>query len=198
MSCLYVYRLTSNTGFAPCTQDGLLSLTCCKPAIRRVTGRLLTTGETDSAWILGIVGTTLDRYEVGRWLYAAKVTKAVPFIEYFTDPKYQNRTDCIYKIENPEAYTPGDHSRLKFSHNGLNSHHLKPEEWDHDWGVTPKGRSKECYALLSTHYHWFSDDDPNPLGEKYSAYFCKGRPTGVYEASEEFCADIDRLIAKGT
>lgn len=30
MTCLYIYRLTDDTGFAPCVENGLLSLACCK------------------------------------------------------------------------------------------------------------------------------------------------------------------------
>ncbi len=30
MTCLYVYRLTDDSGFAPCVENDLLSLACCK------------------------------------------------------------------------------------------------------------------------------------------------------------------------
>ena len=30
MTYLYTYRLSSDTGLAPCVEDGLLSLACCK------------------------------------------------------------------------------------------------------------------------------------------------------------------------
>ena len=30
MTYLYIYRLTSDTGLAPCVDNGLLSLACCK------------------------------------------------------------------------------------------------------------------------------------------------------------------------
>jgi len=199
MNRLYVYRLTANVGFAPCTQDGLLTLACCKPVIRRVGGRMLRAGEIDSLWLLGIGGVNLKNGEANRWLYAAKVTEAVPFSEYFTDPKYQNRKDCIYRIENPEACACGDPSLLRYAHNGKMDgdvmYHQNPKGWDRDWGVTSKGRSKECYALTSTQFHWFSEEEAHRLMAKYPGYACDGVGHRRYEATPEFIADIEGFIA---
>ena len=77
MTCLYIYRLTDDAGFAPCAENGLLSLACCKGGqIRK--GKVINTGlrhrigthreanyETDDVYILGI-------YK-NKMLYLAKV-----------------------------------------------------------------------------------------------------------------------------
>ena len=199
MNRLYVYRLVTNSGFAPCSQDGLFSLACCKPMIRRTVGRMLIAGEANAVWLLGIGGSGLKKGEANRWLYAAKITQAVPFSEYFTDPKYQDRTDCIYRIENLEACACGDQSLLRYAHNGKKDgdiiHHPDPNQWNRDWGVTGTGRSNECYALLSTHFRWFSEVEAHLMMPKYPAYACNGRGHRVYEATNEFIATLDSLIA---
>jgi hypothetical protein len=38
MPKIYIYKLTSDDGGAPCVRDGILSLAICKPWIRSVAG----------------------------------------------------------------------------------------------------------------------------------------------------------------
>lgn len=105
MTCLYIYRLTDDAGFAPCAENGLLSLACCKGGqIRK--GKVINTGlrhrigthreanyETDDVYILGI-------YK-NKMLYLAKVTNVVTMEEYF-DGMSKGRTDDIYSLVNGE------------------------------------------------------------------------------------------------
>ncbi len=103
MTCVYVYRLTSDTGLAPCAEDGLLSLAVCKGGQMRG-NKIVNTGlrywvgskkdvdyTKDDVYILG----TFEN----RLLYLAKVTKVVTMMEYF-DGISKGRTDDIYSVVN--------------------------------------------------------------------------------------------------
>ena len=103
MVCVYVYRLTSDTGLAPCAEDGLLSLAVCKGGQMRG-NKIVNTGlrywvgskkdvdyTKDDVYILG----TFEN----RLLYLAKVTKVVTMMEYF-DGISKGRTDDIYSVIN--------------------------------------------------------------------------------------------------
>lgn len=199
MNHLYIYRLTANVGFAPCYDDDFLTLACCKPKIRYDVGKKLRSGELNSAWLLGIGGVNLKNGEANRWLYAAKVTEVIPYGKYFTDPKYQERKDCIYTIENPEDIALGDASLLRYKRNdkmdGNVKHHPKPKDWDVDWGVPDKKRSKECYVLASTQFHRFTEEEAHRLMAKHPDYTHYGRNhRKPFEPSPEFIADMEALF----
>ena len=101
MICLYIYRMTDDSGFAPCVEKGLLSLTCCKGGQIR-NGKVVNTGlrhrigihreanyATDDVYILGV-------YK-NKMLYFAKVTNVVMMEEYFGGMS-KGRTDDIYSL----------------------------------------------------------------------------------------------------
>ncbi len=102
MVYLFVYRVASDTGFAPCAEKGLLSLACCKGGQIR-NGKVIHTGlryrigakkdgvdySKDEVYILG---TYHDKM-----LYLAKVTDVVTMEEYFCG-RAKGRTDDIYKM----------------------------------------------------------------------------------------------------
>lgn len=100
--------MTSDTGLAPCVDDGLLSLACCKGGQIR-NGKCCKTGlrywigskkkcdyETDDVCILGTYHDKL--------LYLARITKVLPMTEYYKN-KSKGRTDNIYflKMANSSA-----------------------------------------------------------------------------------------------
>jgi len=113
---IYVYRLTADTGCAPCIFDlerkptGVLTLACCKGGQIRNKGKAdekgIKTGlrhtigkEYQEAikrgeaiiYLLGIYNNTL--------LYFAQITKIITMAEYFApNSKYKDRRDCIYEI----------------------------------------------------------------------------------------------------
>lgn len=106
MTYLYMYRLTSDTGLAPCVDNGLLSLACCKGGqIRK--GKPIHTGlryrigskrdgadcKTDNVYLLGMIK--------GKFLYLARITDIVTMTEYF-DTMAFGRTDRIYSLVNGE------------------------------------------------------------------------------------------------
>lgn len=100
---LYVYRMTNDTGLAPCVKDGILSLACCKGG-RICSDKIINTGlrywigskhngvdyTRDKVYISG----TLD----GKMVYLARVTSVVTMEEYYSRMS-QGRTDDIYDVK---------------------------------------------------------------------------------------------------
>ena len=101
---VFLYRLSSDTGFAPCVQEGLLTLSCCKGGQIR-NNKPCNTGlrywigskrngidyETDSVFVLGT-------YQ-NKFLYLAKIQEVVTMEQYF-DSKGPKRFDQIYSLKN--------------------------------------------------------------------------------------------------
>lgn len=81
---LFVYKLSSDTGAAPCVHDGVLTLAICKPMIRSSAqvGDLL----------FGFAADSLS--PDNRLIYIARVTAIEE--EYYNDPDYAGRPDRIY------------------------------------------------------------------------------------------------------
>lgn len=98
---IYAYRLSSDTGMAPCVKNGLLSLAVCKGGqIRKGTAvntglrHLIGSGWEKSTSDVYVLGTYHDRF-----LYIARVTDVVTMEEYFQDIS-KGRTDDIYEFKN--------------------------------------------------------------------------------------------------
>ena len=101
MTYLYIYRLSTDKGLAPCVQDGLLSLACCKggrcngvsTGIRYWIGSKLdgTDYSVDDIYLLGLYRS--------KFLYLAKVTDVVTMTEYYQKMS-KDRADDIYSLEN--------------------------------------------------------------------------------------------------
>lgn len=101
MTYLYIYRMTDDTGFAPCLKNGLLTLACCKGGQIR-DGKVIHTGlryrigsgkaadySSDDVYILGTYGNKL--------LYLAKVTRVTTMEEYYSALS-EGRLDDIYSM----------------------------------------------------------------------------------------------------
>lgn len=96
----YLYKLTSDRGGAPCAplpgegEDPLLTLSICKPAIRR-------TAQTGDR-VIGLTSQALaasDGYPLHSVLYAAVVDHAVDAREYYARRSvFRHRPDCIYRF----------------------------------------------------------------------------------------------------
>jgi hypothetical protein len=93
----YIYKLTSDRGGAPCAPSPtfgspLLTLSICKPAIRR-------TAQPGDR-IVGITSRTLaerEGYPLNAVIYAAIVSSAVDSREYYAPRgEFRSRPDCIY------------------------------------------------------------------------------------------------------
>lgn len=83
---IYSYKLTTDNGSAPCADNGLLSLTICKPMIRKKCKL--------NDYVIGISSKNMklgDKYKI---IYIAKITKIITIKDYYK--KYPKRKDCIY------------------------------------------------------------------------------------------------------
>ena len=96
---LYTYIITVDDGRSPCYTDGIFSLACCKPQIRR---KILADkiaqeerGEVPApVWIAGI---RRDKSEKrARVVYIAKVDEVLELQDYYDRKEYLNRADCHY------------------------------------------------------------------------------------------------------
>ena len=81
---IYCYKLTTDSGGAPCVDGGqLLSLAICKPMIRQTCSQ--------GSYIIGFGGKGLRE----RLLYVAKITGIAE--NYYRSRKYAGRGDQIYR-----------------------------------------------------------------------------------------------------
>jgi len=99
MIYVFMYRLTNDTGFAPCVDNNLLSLACCKGGQMRGE-KVINTGlrhrigvkresdySVDDVYVLGTYS--------NKFLYLAKITDVVTMEEYYSGVS-KGRTDDIY------------------------------------------------------------------------------------------------------
>jgi hypothetical protein len=85
MSRIWRYVLATDAGMAPCIDNGILTLTCCKPRIRRNTQ----TGD----WIIGFEPKRLG----GKVAYAGQVSRVLSLGDY--ELEYRGRADAIYRLD---------------------------------------------------------------------------------------------------
>ncbi len=142
----YVYKLTSDRGGAPCAtsprsgESPLLTLSICKPAIRRTAQR----GDR----ILGITSHSLalsDGYPLNAVIYAAIVEDAVDAREYYAARSpFRSRPDCIYRFHRLNG---------TIEHTGRTPLHADPAYRSRDIGQYPF--YKNGRTLLSREFRYF-------------------------------------------
>lgn len=160
-----MYRLTNDTGLAPCVKNGLLSLSCCKGGKKRGetvinTGLRYRIGSkresdytVDDVYILGIFS--------NKFLYLAKITDVVTMEEYYSDMS-KGRTDDIFDIVNGEL---------------VRNKHLKKENVHTDPDRITKDLAGR-YVLLSDNYIYLGKDAVfDDLIAEYNPHF---QETKVY------------------
>lgn len=86
---LFVYKCVVDNGGAPCVEDGLLTLTICKPYIR-------STADKDD--VVFAFGSNNDRVP-NRLIYIAKINERMQTAAYFKEARFSRRADCIYKFQ---------------------------------------------------------------------------------------------------
>lgn len=109
---IFAYRLTSDTGFAPCVDNNILTLSCCKGGrklSKKLNGKIVSTGlryriggyakahPNDEMYLMGIYKNKL--------LYYAKITKVITMEEYYSTKmkkKYGKRKDHIFDYNGKE------------------------------------------------------------------------------------------------
>jgi hypothetical protein len=126
---IYVYKLVADNGGAPCVWRGLLSLAICKPKIRKAAQK--------HSLIFGFGGKS--RYGE-RLIYVAKVTAKPEAGDYYYNPKYASRPDCIYHK------VAGEARRKRTAR-----YHNKTDERKKDVGLN----FENAFVLLSEDFRYF-------------------------------------------
>lgn len=142
---IYVYKCVNDDGTAPCVDDGLFSLTICKPAIRR-------TAE-EGNFIFAFRGNNQE--PPNGLVYIAEVAERIPDGRYFTLRKYRSRQDCIYRFRGSGELV---HRRDKPAHSA-HDHRFN------DVGQFP--HYKRAVALISTNFRYFGDSSNNNWKRKH-------------------------------
>jgi len=127
---LYVYKLTTDNGGAPCIRRGVLSLAICKPNIRRTA--------QEGSWIFGFGGKVLRK----RLIYIARVTRRVEDGSYYVDDAYKGRDDRIYRCD-----------RGKFAVRNGAKYHSDGSRLEHDLGKPP-GYARAVTLLSDNFRYW--------------------------------------------
>lgn len=167
MTYLYTYRLASDTGLAPCIENSLLSLACCKGGQIRNRKPI----HTGLRYRIGIMRDGADYnndnvYLLGthknNFLYLARITNIVTMTEYF-DAMSKGRTDNIYSLVNGKL---------------VRNHHL----WNEGVHVDEQQNIRDIageYVLLSDDFIYLGKDATYvDIVDKYGASF---RETKLYK-----------------
>ena len=138
----WLYKLTTDIGGAPCASRALLSLAICKPHIRMRAKK----GDI----VLGFVSKSLSKKLGGRirqyaLIYIAQITRILPNGEYYRNPPYHSRPDCIYEWND---------GRLRWR-SGSKFHLQQPINMKHDVGMWIGGSYDRSAVLLSTSFVYF-------------------------------------------
>lgn len=114
---IYTYKEQWFNGFAPCFDNGLFSLACCKGAkngrgMRQSIGKHFS--EDRDIWVLSIAGNDITvinpkhhntsmfngkyiNHQHHDAIYLAKINEVITWSEYVN--RFPNRNDCIYRIK---------------------------------------------------------------------------------------------------
>lgn len=114
MNRVWRYVLAVDGGMAPCIQDSTLTLTCCKPFIRK--------HAKVGDWVIGFVPKGLKR---GHITWVGKIAESIPLAEY--ELRFRGRKDALYRLRKGELVplrndyhaNPRDRGRDLGGKNGL-------------------------------------------------------------------------------
>jgi len=134
--------MVTDNGGAPCVWRGLLSLAICKPMIRK--------SANEGDLILGFGGKS--RFPEEPLIYIAKVTAKPKVGEYYKQPEFENRPDCIYENRNGKA------ARKESA-----MYHNQSDEINKDVGED----FGKAHVLLSNDFRYFG----NLASDKYKKRF---------------------------
>ena len=193
----YLYKLTSDRGGAPCappprsrpagTPDGgpdlpLLSLSICKPAIRR-------TAQPGDR-LLGITSHALahtDGYPLGAVIYAAVVESALDAREYYAPRSpFRHRPDCIYQFHQLNG---------TIEHAGRTPLHADPVYLARDLGQYPF--YKNGRTLFSHNFRYFGSAAvpiPSRLTHLHHIAESLGQGHRVFEPTDPAAPELNALF----
>lgn len=143
MQKIFFYKLTHDTGGAPCIDNGILTLAICKPRIRSVAepGNL----------IFGFAANSLHRDN--RLIYVAQVTDKMCNGSYYESERFRKRGDCIYERRG-----------TRFVWRAGSRHH-GPEDLIYDLGEPPD--YKKSNVIVSTDFRYFGGDGSAAFKTRY-------------------------------
>jgi hypothetical protein len=126
---IYVYKMTTDNGGAPCVHRGLLSLSICKPMIRRCAS----VGDL----VFGFGGRALRE----RLIYAAVITGKLVDGSYYWNRQFSRRPDRIYERAHDGRAMRRPDARF----------HTTSDELEHDVGLG----FERAQVLLSMDFRYF-------------------------------------------
>ncbi len=142
---LFVYKLTTDDGGAPCVVNGLLSLAICKPMIRKKA--------KPGDLIFGFAANSL--HSDNRLIYVARVAKAIPGGDYYRQRRYPGRPDRIYKWRSDGTFTHREDAQFHWS----DESDVRDEHLRHDLGSFSD--YERATVLVSDDYRYFGADSPS-------------------------------------
>ena len=203
---VYFYRMTHDTGFAPCVYENgykvsdTLTLACCKGGQIRKCGKAKTkkginTGLRHTIGVRhwdGIKNKTDEVYVVGimknRVLYIAQITDICEMKEYFSDEKNKNRLDSIYNYSETPEFCFDKEFHLVRNNNNESFHTDKEQE---------QCRRDELgkYVLISKSFVYFGNKaETNTIDKKYFDILPKRQETKAYSDGQNgFGAALDLI-----
>ena len=163
---IFTYRLTHDTGFAPCVDNGLLTLACCKGGTENVKkGLRYFIGRFFEENLQKNIEVYISGLYAGKLLYIAKIDKVIPMTEYFSEKEDEDRIDQIYRLDGEKLKR--DASKLKGIHD--DEHSQKCDE---------NGK----YVLISKEFVYFGNKAIE-LNESILCHYPKNRgqnPSGQH------------------
>lgn len=137
-----MYVVDRDFGFAPNPFHNLCTLATCKPRIRRVA--------KEGDWIIGMGGARL--HATGRCIFAMRVSKSIPFNEYWTNPIYRDkkpvRNGSKKMMVGDNIYHLADGNWQQ-----LNSHHSYPDGSPNLHNI--RNDTQTNAVLLSEYFFYF-------------------------------------------
>lgn len=117
---IYIYKITSFANFAPCFDNNIFSLACCKGNIknggmRRSICKKVENKTDINIWILGIAGKELNNYNHNDIVYLAKVDNNNLYSWKDYSEKFHKRNDAIYDYQNGEMIRNNKNKKCHYS-----------------------------------------------------------------------------------
>jgi hypothetical protein len=137
---IYVYKMVADNGGAPCVTGKLLSLAICKPKIRKTAGK--------ESLVFGFGGKEYQE----RLIYIARVTGKLEGQDYYQQPEYARRPDCIYRAEEGRAVRK---TSAKY--------HVNSDEREKDVGF----HFENAFVLLSDDFRYLGKKGTDDYKQKY-------------------------------
>jgi len=145
---IYLYKLTTDSGGAPCVKDGLLTLAICKPMIR-------TTAQVGDL-VFGFAANRMypgGRVTDNHLIYIARVDARLSGRDYYGGAEFAERMDCVYE-------PTGEGFRWRA---GARCH--GPEDLVHDLGDRPIYR--RAVVLASRDFRYFGKEGSSDYKSRF-------------------------------